>query len=94
MAGSRITRIDVNGATVKAILRGEAAPGVIDRLMAMGAAAQAAAQASNPDGEYYLSGYAGRNRYRVSVITANQSARKSEATDRNLTAALNAARGL
>lgn len=86
-------RVEINPEGVRAVLRGEAAPAIPAKLMAMGEAVKAAAEASNPDGEYYLSGYVGRNRYRVSVITANKSARESEAVDRNLTAALNAARG-
>lgn len=90
MAGGSTLRVEVNPAGVRETLL---KPEVAAKLMAMGRAAQAAAQASNPDGEYYLSGFPGRNRYRVSVITANYSARKSEAVDRNLTAAINAARG-
>lgn len=84
-------KVQMNDAGVKAILKH---PAVGAKLMAMGGAAQAAARASGDKGaSYIVTGRPGRTRFRVSVITANFAARKSEATKRNLTMALNAARG-
>lgn len=84
-------RVEMNSAGVQAVLKD---PAVAARLLAMGNAAAAAARASNPSGVYLVTGQPTATRFRVSVITANLSARKSEATERNLTMALNAARGL
>lgn len=84
-------RVVVHDAGARAVLT---SPGVAAKLLAMGNAAAAAARASNPSGSYVVTGQAGRTRFRVSVVTANHSARKSEALTRNLTSALNAARGL
>lgn len=86
-------RIELNRAAVRAILRGETAPAVTAKLLAMGSAIQAAAEGSSPDGaEFTVRSHVGANRFRVTVGTANFKARKAEATDRTLTLALNAGR--
>lgn len=67
------------------------APGVEAELLRRGNASAAAAQA-NGGGRYMVTARRGRTRVRVSVITANDTARRAEATDRALTRALDAAR--
>ena len=42
---------------------------------------------------HMVTAYAGKTRARVSVITASDTARRRESTDRNLTRAIDAARG-
>lgn len=87
-------RIEVNRATIRGILRGELAPGVPAKLLAMGASIQAAAESAAPDGaEFSVRSHVGANRFRVTVGTENYAAKKAEATDRILTFALNAGRG-
>lgn len=86
-----VSSVQISAAGAREVLT---SPGVAAKLLAMGNAAAAAARASNPSGSYMVTGQPGRTRFRVSVITANYSARKSEAENRNLTAAINAARGL
>lgn len=87
-------RIEVNRAAIRAVLRGETAPGVTAKLLAMGAAIQGAAESAAPDGaQFSVRSHVGSNRFRVTVGTENYAAKKAEATDRVLTFALNAGRG-
>lgn len=86
-------RIELNRATARGILRGELAPGVTAKLLAMGSAIGAAAEAASEEGaEFSVRSHVGANRFRVTVGTANQKARMAEATNRTLTLALNAGR--
>jgi hypothetical protein len=86
MAGK--IRIELNRAGIIAALT---APGVRADLLRRGNAAAALARA-NGGGAYMVTARTGRTRVRVSVITANDTARRAEATGRALTRALDAAR--
>lgn len=83
-------RVDMNSAGAIAALTDPGVQADIERRLE---AAAASARGMNPDGEYEVSVRVGRTRVRGSVITANYSARKAEATDRVLLRALDAARG-
>lgn len=85
-------RIQVNRPAIRAILRGETAPGVTAKLLSMGSAIAGAAEAAAPGAEFSVNSHVGVNRFRVTVGTANYAAKKAEATDRVLTIALNAGR--
>lgn len=78
-------RVEMNRAGAVALLR---SPAVMADLMRRGQAVAAAAGRG-----HMVTSYTGRTRARVSVITSTDSARRKEALDRNLTRALNAARG-
>lgn len=83
-------RVEMNTAGAIAILKSD---GVVADLERRAAATQSAAQSANPDGEYSVESWTGKTRARVTILTANYSARKSESIDRTLTRALDAARG-
>lgn len=87
-------RIELNRETVRGILRGELAPEVSAKLLAMGAAVEGAATAAAPEGAVFsTNSHVGRNRFRVTVAAVNGVAYRAESEDRVLTLALNAARG-
>lgn len=79
-------RIKMNSKGAREILKSK---GVGADLLARGYRVQGAAG----PGKYIVSIHYGRNRARVSVITADNDARKAEAESRALTRALDAARG-
>lgn len=85
-------RVVINDAGARAILQGSAAPAVTAKLLAMGYAISRAAQASAPGSSFTVRNHVGVTRARVTVGTANEVARKAEATSRTLTLALNAGR--
>lgn len=79
-------RIKMNSKGAREILKSK---GVGADLMARGYRAQ---RAAGP-GKFLVSIHYGKNRVRVSVITADDDARRAEAEGRALTRALDAARG-
>ena len=78
-------RIEVNSAGIQAILKSEEVQSLLE------AKAQRIAAAAG-DG-FEVSSRIGATRARASVITATRAARKAEAVDRVLTAAIDAGRG-
>ena len=79
-------RIKMNSKGARDVLRSE---GVAADMLRRGYLAQ---RAAGP-GKWLVSLHYGKNRARVSVITADNDARKAEAEGRALTRALDAARG-
>lgn len=80
--------IKMNDAGIIAALK---SPGVVAELQRRARHVQVAAGATG--GSFMVTTRVGRTRPRVSVITANDVARRAEAIDRALTRALDAARG-
>lgn len=78
-------RVEMNRAGAIDLLT---SPGVMADLMRRGQAVNAAAGPG-----HMVTSRTGATRARVSVITTTDTARRKEALDRNLTRALNAARG-
>lgn len=81
---ARDVRVVIDRRAIRQLLRSQE---VLDDLTRRG---RAVAAAAGPGHE--LQPYVGRNRARVTVRTATDDARRAEATDRRLTAAINAAR--
>lgn len=81
-------RVEMNRAGV---IQALTSPGVRADLLRRGNASARAAQGET-GGTFMVSARTGRTRVRVSVITANDKARRAEAIDRSLTRALDAAR--
>lgn len=82
-------RIKMNSAGARDLLKSRA---VGNDLLGRGHRAASAAR-SNGAGKYLVTIQYGKNRARVSVITVDDAARRSEAEGRALTRALDAARG-
>lgn len=85
MAGK--IRLKMNSAGARELLKSDA---VARELRGRAEAVAAAARAGG--GKYMVTVHYGKNRIRVSVITADQDARKAEAENRTLSRALQAAR--
>lgn len=84
-------RLVMNPAGIRQQLKSAA---VANNLLSRGYRVASAARAGSGKGaEYFVSARTGKNRVRVSVITANGEAMKAEATTRALSRALEAARG-
>lgn len=78
-------RIEINSAGIQALLKsGEVQDFLLSKAQRIAAAAGDGMEASSR---------VGKTRARASVITATKEARKAEATDRALTAAIDAGRG-
>lgn len=84
MAKGGLRKVKLNKKTARAILRGRPAAEVVRKR------GQNIADAAGPGNEVYVN--TGRNRVRAAVVTATDEARKSEATNRTLSRAIDAGR--